>query len=70
MKAYLGERSAIIHAINAGNNVIKTKFLKRRIRHRKIVVEKILFHKNVFLSIIICTLKITIESNKNINPSR
>ena len=55
-KAYFGKCSAIIHAINAGNNVIKTKFLKRRIALRKIMVEKILFHDNVLLSIIIWIL--------------
>ena len=52
-KAYLGKRSAIIQAVNAGIKAIITKFLKRRIRQRKIIVKKNFFHKKFLFSKIV-----------------
>jgi hypothetical protein len=52
IKVYFGFCSAAIHAISAGTSVIKTKFLKSSMRHKKNKVIKILFHKKCLFFII------------------
>ena len=46
MKAYFGNLYEMIHAISAGINAAKTKFLKRKINARNNIMIHILFHEN------------------------
>ncbi|MEO8109208.1 MAG: hypothetical protein ABI594_04210 [Ginsengibacter sp.] len=48
---YRWKRMDIIHPSKAGTKVIKTKFLSKRIMHKKRIIDMSFFQGNVFVSI-------------------